>query len=326
MDAVGGLTFGEPRWLLALVGVLPLAWWLVARERLRRRLSARFISERLRGEPLSLRGWRPYLLAVALAATALALAAPRFGTEKRVVAVSTHNRVLVIDLSNSMLARDVGTSRLDAAKSLLQRVLSGTGGRIALVAFEKRAEVVSPLTTDTEAVASLLETLATGETPEGGSDIGEGVRTAIVAADVTEARAADVVVVSDGEDQGSSVDLAINDARMRRVRVHTIMVGTAEGSNIVADEGPLRDEEGVEIRTQASATALQRLARQTGGEFFSNPFSAGAVARLEQTLRHRAIASSDQQEVQVPLERYQWPLSLAAFAALLASFIHRGAA
>lgn len=326
MDAITSLTFGDPRWLLAALAAIPLTWWLVVRERTRRRLAARFVSERLRGEASAARSLRPFLIGVSIAAAATALASPQLGSETRLVDVSTHNRVFAIDVSNSMLVRDVGVSRLDAAKSLLARIVGVSGGRVGLVAFEKRAEVIAPLTSDVEAVVTLLETLGTGETAEGGSDIGEGVRTAIIAAEGPDARASDVVVVSDGEDQGSSIDVAINEARRRGVRVHAIMIGTVQGERIVTDGGVLRDGDGLEIVSRASATDLRRLASETGGEFFTNPYSASALERLEERLRRRGAASSDQQEVRIPLERFQWPLSLALIAALLASFLQRGAA
>lgn len=325
MDAAAGVMMREPLWLAGAVLAIPLGVWLVARARLRRRLAARFVSERLRGDSLPARSLRPIALAAAAAFTFIGLAGPRFGFETRMIDVSTHNRVLALDLSNSMLARDVGVSRLDAAKSLLQRIVHGSGGRVALVVFEQRAEVIAPLTPDGDAVASLLETLSAGETAEGGSDIGEGVRTAISASEVAQARISDVVVVSDGEDQGNSLDIAINDARRRGVRVHAIMIGTAEGATIPTANGPLRDEEGVEVTTHASASALKRLASETGGEFFANPFSGPELARLERALQRRADAATGEREVQIPIERFQWPLALAFLAALTGSFLHRGA-
>lgn len=326
MDALAGVTFGDPRWLLLIVAALPFTWWLVTRERLRRRLAGRFVSERLRGGAMPARAWRPYLLGFSVAAIAVALAQPRYGFESRRIDVAAHNRVIALDLSNSMLVRDVGLRRIDAAKALMQRIISSSGGRIALVVFERRAEIVAPLTPDSEAVIALLETLSTGETAEGGSDLGEGARVAVNAAEVADARLSDVIVISDGEDQGTSIDLAINDARMRNVKIHTVMIGTPEGGSIFSSEGPLKDEDGSTVVSKANAAELERLSRETGGTFFNNPFSAAALARLDETLRHATTATSDERQVRIPVERYQWPLAAAFIAALFAAFLNRGAA
>src|SRR5207253_406046 len=73
------------------------------------------------------------------------------------------NRALVVDVSLSMAAEDVGTSRLDAAKAIAKRIIAAHSGRVGLVVFENGADVVSPLTSDGDAVAALVDSLQPGE-------------------------------------------------------------------------------------------------------------------------------------------------------------------
>src|SRR5437016_843402 len=152
-----GLTFRSIP-LLALAIVAPAALiFLIARERHRIRLARRFVSESLRGVANPARKLRPYLGALALLASAIALAGPRAGYRVMPIEDRASNRVIAIDVSDSMGARDVGASRLEAAKALAKRIVDADTGRVALVVFESRAEVICPLTSDDEAVDELVD-------------------------------------------------------------------------------------------------------------------------------------------------------------------------
>ena len=87
--------------------------------------------------------------------------------------------MILLDTSMSMDAEDVGTSRLAAARALSRRVLSSEQGRAGLVVFEGSAEIVSPLTDDLEAVATLVESIGAGELPEAGSNLGNAIETGL---------------------------------------------------------------------------------------------------------------------------------------------------
>src|SRR5689334_2940757 len=173
------MTFRAPLWLwLAAAAPLVLAF-LIARERTRTRIARRFVSERLRGVANSARVMRPYLITAAWIATAIALAGPESGFTTMPVVDREFNRVIVIDVSNSMSAEDVGASRLAAGKAIAKRLVEQTEGRSAVVAFERAAEVIAPLTNDDQAVLSLIDTLQAGEVGEPGSDIGAAIEAAL---------------------------------------------------------------------------------------------------------------------------------------------------
>lgn len=306
-------------WLLALVPfVLAL---FIARERTRTRIARRFVSERLRPAGPR-RGLRPWLLGIALALAILALAGPHAGFRLVPIVAREANRVLVIDVSNSMAAEDVGTSRLSAAKGLAMRLANAQEGRIALVVFEGVPEVVSPLTTDTDAVSALIDTVAPGEVGEPGSDLGSAIVAALRLIENDAAPSADIVVLSDGEEQGVRVREAVQRAKTRGVEVSTIVVGSAEGSTIPTGRGPLRDESGEVVTTIARTDVMSEVARETGGTLLQNPFAESA---LDPLLRHAKAATQRETQARVPIDRYQWPLGLAFAALLGGSWLQRGA-
>jgi Ca-activated chloride channel family protein len=323
MAEIYGLTFRSTAWLAAAL-VTPLALiFLVARERHRVRLARRFIAERLRGLANPARVLRPYAAALGLLAATIALAGPRAGFTTMPVEERETNRVLIIDVSNSMAAQDVGATRLEAAKAIAKRIIESHSGRVALVVFEMRPEVVAPLTTDDEAVEALLESIQPGELSDPGTDLGTAleVATKLIASDP--GQKGDIVVISDGEDQGSRTDEVVRSLSARGIVVMTIAIGSTTGSTIPRGEGggELHDDNGQIVYTYAHPELLQRVSRATGGRSYINPFGAHDLDALAAA----PGGATKQKNVRVPIERYQWPLALACIAVLFVSFVNRGA-
>lgn len=309
--------------LLWLLGLIPfVAAFLVARERARIAIARRFASERLRGVSMPVRHLRPWLLALALALAIVALAGPYAGFTLVPIVAREANRVIVLDVSNSMAAEDVGTSRLAAAKALAMRLADAQEGRAALIVFEAEPDVVSPLTSDTAAVSALIDSVVPGEVGQPGSDVGSAMIAALRLIESEPAQKADIIVLSDGEDQGTRVTEAVQRAKSRGVAVSTIVVGSGEGTTIPTANGPLRDTTGELVTTYARTETLAAIARDTGGTALVNPFAANALDVLTSGARS---ATPRQTHAQVPVDRYQWPLALA-FAMLFAgSLLNRGA-
>jgi Ca-activated chloride channel family protein len=265
---------------------------------------------------------RPYFIALSLLAGAVALAGPRMGFKIMPIQEQQSNRVIAIDVSESMDARDVGASRLDAAKAIAKRIVEADPGRVALMVFESRAEVVCPLTSDDDAVMELIDSIQTGEVADPGTDLGTAVIGAARLVESDPAQKGDIVVISDGEDQGTRFDDALRRVREKGIAVSAVAIGTTSGSTIPrADGGDLRDDNGDVIHTYAHPEVLEHLARASGGRFYANPFG-------EHDLDALAAAPSikgREKNVRTPIERFQWPLSLAMVALLFGSFVNRGA-
>jgi Ca-activated chloride channel family protein len=308
--------------ILALLAVIPFAVLaLAARERLREQIARRFASERLRGVAVTTRAMRPWLISGGLLLALLALAGPSRGFTSVPITDREANRIVALDVSNSMLAEDVGT-RLTAAKAIARRLIEAHPGRVALIEFEAAPEVVSPLTSDNDAVVSLLDSIEAGDVGQPGSDIGAALAGAIRVADGEPNAKADVVIISDGEDQGTRLSQAIAQARQRGIAISTVLVGTGQGSTIPTPSGELRNDAGEVVTTYAHAETLQNVASATGGTFVENPFTEKA---LDAVLFARGRGAASQRNVRIPIDRFQWPLSAAFAALLLGSVANRGA-
>lgn len=306
-------------WLLAAVPLGLL--FLLGRERLRTRLARLLASERLRGVVNPARSLRPWLLTIGIAAAVVALAGPYAGFTLVPIVARESSRVLIIDVSHSMGAEDMGTSRLTGANALAMRLARAQEGRVALVVFEAQPEIVAPLTSDGEAVAALVDTLQPGEVGAPGSDIGSAILAGLGLLQAETGKRGDIVVISDGEDQGARVTEAVQRARSRGIEVSAIVVGSSQGSSIPTSNGPLRDSGGDVVTTYARSDVLRGIARDTGGLLLENPFGARAL----DPLLGRGETTARQTHARVPVDRFQWPLALAFFALLGGSLFQRGA-
>lgn len=322
MDAIAGLNFREAQLLLWLVAAALALAFLIARERRRREMADHLVSEATRGISNRLRIARPYFLAIGIALAIIALAGPRAGFTRMHVAQEVRQRIVVLDVSQSMDAVDVGTSRLSAARAIARRLLTAPGvTRAGLVVFEGKAVAVAPLTTDSDALVTLLDSLHSGETEEPGSDIGAGVQTAIDLLGTSLAASSDIVVISDGEDQGKSLAAAIAAAEARKLKVSAVLVGGSGPVTIPTENGPLTTEEGETVRTTPDPSTLQRIVRSTGAVFLDNPSAAEAEKRIA-TGQQGSQRSGG--EVDVPIERFQWPLMAAVLLFIVGGIANRG--
>ncbi len=316
------ISFREPAllWLTLLAPVLVLL--CMAMERRRVAMARRFVSERLRGMANPLRMMRPWMLGLATLFAVVALAGPQAGFTVVPIEQRESTRVVVIDVSLSMAAEDVGTSRLDAARAIARRIVEAQQGRAGLVIFESVAEVVSPLTSDDEALESLIDTIEAGEVSVPGSDLGAALTQAQKLLEGDSAQRGDVVLLSDGEDQGNHTEEVTGRLKSKGTVVTTILLGTSQGSTIPRGvrNSPLRDDNGEVVMTSAHPDALRRIATQTGGRFFTNPFGEHDLDSLAES-----AGGLRKKQVRIPIERYQWPLGAALLFVVAGSLANRGA-
>jgi Ca-activated chloride channel family protein len=276
---------------LLLLGLIPLlaAAYIVMLRR-RRRFAVRYSSLSLVREALPQQSWLRRHLPVILfliALTSLVIALTRPVTIVSVPAGQTAI-ILTIDVSRSMCSTDIQPSRLQAAEaaalSFIQQQQATT--QIGIVAFSGYAELIQPPTTDSEALQSAIESLATGRR----TAIGSGILKALdaiaeidpnVAPSWTStsrepqptpvprgAYAPDIIVVlTDGVSNAGPLPTdAAQQAVDRGVRVYTIGFGTAEGSSFPAC--------GVQFQGREPGDN-QRFGGGGGGQFGGGPGGGG---------------------------------------------------
>jgi Ca-activated chloride channel homolog len=176
--------------------------------------------------------------------------------------------VVVLDLSRSMDAGDLQPSRLAQAKiKLLSLLERRTSGQTGLVVFSAHAFTVTPLTTDTATIASLVTALSSDIMPSRGSYLEAGLARARTLLEQTGMTRGEILVLTDAQPSERSFDVA-RDLRRAGFTASVLAVGTAEGAPIPEIGGGfVTDRAGQVVVPQLDAAALRRFADAGGGRF-----------------------------------------------------------
>ncbi len=320
------LTFANPAWFFALV-VLPVVAGLYALAWRRSDvLIARVVAVRLRSQLAGAvsRGRRllkAVLLLVVLALVVMALARPQLGFVEREVKQRGRDIIIAVDTSRSMLATDVTPSRLARAKLVAQDLLRLVqGDRVGLIAFAGSAFLQAPLTLDQSAVLTSLDELDTTVIPKGGTNIAAAIRDAQEAFGKGEGQTRALVILTDGEELDADGIAAAKKAKAEGMRIFTVGIGSGEGSLIPlkGSDGAadfVRDSSGKPVQSRLDETRLKEIAGAGGG--FYEPLSADVARSIfEKGILPMEMKETGEMTSRQPIERFQWPLGLAA--ALLA--------
>jgi Ca-activated chloride channel family protein len=324
------MTFDRPVLLWLAMG-LPLAvaagvWlWTRRRRRVARALGWAALLERLGAGDLSrFPVGRLVVLAAAAAALGTAAAGPRWGLESVEQQSASADLVLALDVSKSMLAQDIAPNRLERERVLARRVLRELAGdRIGLVAFAGRAYVLAPMTVDHGALQLYLDALDPEIVSQGGSSLAAAVRQATdLARGREDAGLGAVLLVTDGE--ALEDEEAVREAAERAARVgitiHTVGVGTRDGSPVPASEGEpegyKRGPDGEIVISRLGEPLLREIASITGGRY-ERLGQAGATDAILRTLRGLERTEADSQRRVREKERYGWFVLLALLLLLV---------
>ncbi len=279
MIDVAGLRFEEPLWLwgLAVPPLVVVAAWLRERRGTqvmafpglsRARLPKPNWRVRLRHLPV-------WLAALGLAAGVVAEARPQKGWSKENKTTEGVDIVVALDVSGSMAAEDFQPrNRIAVAKDVVaQFVQRRTSDRVGLVIFAGRSLTKAPPTTDTGVLLAQLDDVKLGMLPDG-TAIGSGLATALTRLRHSKARSRVIVLVTDGSNNAGEIDpaTATSLAKALEVRVYTVLVGKGGQVPMPIE---LRDPYSGEVvrktalvQVDVDPDLLQRIAGDTGGEFF----------------------------------------------------------
>ena len=208
--------------------------------------------------------------------------------------------MVVLDLSKSMLTQDIIPNRLDAAKkAVLTWLGSGEGNRVGVVVFAGEAMVQVPLTFDLQAVSLVLEKDDVDVIQKGGTDIGQGIQTALASfsKDEQTKRGKAILLLTDGEttDGASNVTQACLAAQEQKIHILAVGLGTRQGRPIPGGVSfwgePVykKDPSGGVHVSHLDEGTLQKMADMTGGAFIHGDTNEelasiqSALSKLEQS-------------------------------------------
>ncbi|MBC7385936.1 MAG: VWA domain-containing protein [Cryobacterium sp.] len=330
---IAGIFFLQTAWLwacLAIPFLYAIGRYFISRRKERFKL---FASESMWSKIAPELDWnlaKRKLLAwsAALLFLFLAAARPQWGETEETVKTTGLDLMLVVDVSQSMLAEDVVPNRLKKAQHFIRRFLERTSGdRVGLVAFAGNSILLSPLTTDLDYVAETSDTLTTDSVTLQGTDLGAGLETALKALERgaednsgKESQAPvsrSIILISDGEDNEDRIKEVSNSLRKEKLKLYVFGVGTEKGGPIPVRNpegdaiGFKRDRSGNSVTTQFQSASLEKLAADSGGQFWRITPSENELDALMTDLGSLARGDFAEKKVTIRYERFQWPLAVS---------------
>ncbi|MFN3198846.1 MAG: VWA domain-containing protein [Bradymonadia bacterium] len=284
-----------PVWFWVVFGLLSLfavvTALIVWRDRRGRTPGMKFPAERrLKGvNP----GWKVRLVHLPLALRfgaillgLLALTRPQL-TEAETAEVEGIDIVVAFDFSGSMAMVDITDAELAdllsrgeapqdrfaiATDVMRDFVKSRKYDRISLVAFGKQAFLMFPLTLDYAVMLRILDQMALDDIDGSATAIGNALAMSLARLKESEAKTRLVILLTDGEDNGSNVsplEMAKEAAR-QKVHVFPILVGTDDQSRQPTGRVDMFTQQPVyqKVTSPVNPALLEEIAQVTDGTFY----------------------------------------------------------
>jgi Ca-activated chloride channel family protein len=262
----------RPEWLwaLPLIGLMTyaLARRQLAPGRWQRIIDpalAPYILSRTQIKGLTYRWW---LILIGGVFAVTALAGPSWNRVEQPVFRSEQAIVIALDLSRSMDAQDLTPSRLTRARLKILDILEARqSGQTALVVYSSNAFTVTPLTTDADTVAALVNSLSTDIMPSRGSYPVAAIKKSQTLLEQAGVAHGEVLLITDGG-TSPAAERAAADLQRSGYSLSVLGVGTREGAPIPrAGGGFVTDRSGNIVVPRIEETALRSLAAAGGGRF-----------------------------------------------------------
>lgn len=328
------MSFAAPQYLefLYLVPVAAFLFWMILRyiERVRRPfqmnqvLRTSHVSTRLRYVRLSL------LFMLGCASLIVALAQPQMEQRKQREIYQKIDVVFLLDNSLSMRARDIAPSRIERAREEMHNFISHKGttniGRLGLVSFAGSSVIVSYLTKDVTTILFYLDYLEAEKEPTYGTDIGSGIKNALLLVAKEQALEATLkpdsvifILISDGEDNGQDLREGVALAAQVGIRIYCVGFGSQAGGYMPVGEQNgetvfLTDELGRKVLATFDEATLRYVASATRGVYYRSFTGTELYKNLNDILwKEREVIGEETVTELTPL--HHWFL-IAGFAAL----------
>ncbi|HEX5636527.1 MAG TPA: VWA domain-containing protein, partial [Gammaproteobacteria bacterium] len=262
--------FLRPEWFYALIPLAILALLLLRRKLLSRNwqsvIDPKLMPYVLIGKAGKQSYWPVILLTVAGVMTIIAQAGPVWQRLPQPVYKQQSAMVIALDLSSSMDAEDIKPSRLQRAQYKLRDLLAlRHEGQTALVVYANAAFTVTPLTDDTNTIATMIPSLSTNMLPAQGNNTEAALTKSVELLKNAGVKDGDILLITDDIDISSDIFSSVH---QQGYRVSILGIGTTDGAPIARSNGDfIKDNQGGIVISKLDASRLAEAARHGGGRY-----------------------------------------------------------
>lgn len=211
-----------------LIPLLIMIWWVWSLSK-KKNLAIALIKKDIKWSPSALLRHLPNLIFLLFVSLILvALARPQKTNEKVEQWTEGIDIMLVIDISESMQIEDFKPNRLEAAKDVARKFISGRfQDRIGLVVFSGEAYSRSPLTSDYDLLGEYIDGISFDLIEKSGTAIGSSLAVATNRMRESDSKSKVLILLSDGDNTAGNIDpiTAAELASAYDIKIYTIAIG-----------------------------------------------------------------------------------------------------
>lgn len=276
------------------------------------------------------------LQALGLVFIIVAMARPQAGESQQQVKSEGVELLILADVSDSMMAEDVRPSRLAQMKIELSKLLElMPGNKIGIIAFAGSSALLSPLTSDPNALRMYIDSLDVNSVSSQGTNFETALsyaKEAFERGGVTQDNSARttrvILVASDGEDQEKGALDTAKKLAKDGIRIFSMAYGTEKGGAIPVRDpygnaiGYKKDTSGQTVLTQVRGDFLRSLAEAGSGQFYFAYFNGDHLRKFVDdinTLEKTEFQSSMMTQYE---EKFTFPLLVGLILILFSLFIN----
>jgi len=265
----------------------------------------------------------------------VALARPQAGESQQEIKSEGVELLILADVSESMMSEDVRPSRLAQMKIELSRLLDlMPGNKIGIIAFAGSSALLSPLTSDPNALKMYIDSLDVNSVSSQGTNFEialsyakEAFEKGGITQDSSARTTRVILVVSDGEDQEKGALQVAKTLAQAGIRIFTIAYGTEKGGAIPLRDnqgnsiGYKKDSNGQTILTQVKGEFLKSLAEAGSGHFYFAYFNGEHLKKIVSDLGELEKTQFQSSVMTQYNEKFSWPLILGILFIFISLFI-----
>ena len=242
----------------------------------------------------------------------VALVNPKLGSKMETVKREGVDIVFALDVSKSMLAKDIAPNRLEKSKRIISEIINQLAGdRVGLIGYAGSAFPQVPITTDYSSTKNFLSSMNTDMVSSQGTAIADAIELGLTYYDDQEQTKRVMVILSDGEDHGSSLEKQLAQAREQGVEIYTIVTGTTKGGPIPIERTKYnvtykKDRSGKVVISKANLSTLSNIAESTNGKLIDGRSTKKIVDEFISILQDMEKTEFESKQYADYQSQYQW--------------------
>ena len=219
---------------------------------------------------LSNNQYKWWLISLISVLSIIALAGPTWERIEQPSFRTDQSLVIALDLSRSMNAQDITPNRLTRAKLKILDILERRqGAQVALIVYSANAFTVTPLTSDTDTIIALINSIDTSIMPSRGSYPALAIDKGLQLLNQASVSNGEIILVTDGGITSDSFSSA-QKLRDEGYRLSALGIGSMNGAPIPKETGGfITDNTGQITISRLEVDDLKDLVEIGGGSYTS---------------------------------------------------------